>query len=70
MPDYTLTAPDGSVHVTGDGSDRARLLGRGYRDVTKQDGQKAEPAPTGPKQGGSASETKPAPKPEVRNDSK
>jgi hypothetical protein len=33
MPDFRLRDPDGNEHVTGDGSERARLLGQGYTDT-------------------------------------
>lgn len=73
MPDYTLTAPDGTEYVTGDGSERARLLGRGYREVTKQSTRRSESSPIGQKPAEptpAPSEPKSPPKPEVRNDSK
>jgi hypothetical protein len=65
MPDYTLIAPDGTEHVTGDGSDRARLLGLGYRDTETSRTVKAAPKPS------PRADTEPRPpKPEINNDSK
>ena len=37
MPDFRLRDPDGNEYVTGDASERARLLGQGYTDVDDSD---------------------------------
>ncbi len=37
MPDFRLRDPDGGEHVTGDASERARLLGQGYTDIDDTD---------------------------------
>lgn len=41
--DYKLTSPDGVDIVTGDGSERARLLGAGWTEEGKKTTRKDQP---------------------------
>jgi len=65
MPDYTLVSPDGDVFVTGDGSERARLVASGYREKDSREPSTPEPPKSEPKPD-NTSKTKT----EFRNDSK
>jgi hypothetical protein len=65
MPDYVLKSRDGDVIVTGDGSERARLVGAGWTETTKADAKKASQPKTEP----AKADNSPA-KPETSNASK